>query len=289
MASQSERADETPSGTSTPHKAYHRGRRLRRFLKPDGGRVHIAATPEEHIKLKQTLPHIEPDDNFEVHIHGSEEHLDAIRQIHAHHEQRHQTLKTKHGDIYEEFEAVRADLDLLSDELNNLTDHGVSLDANFSKYGYDAHIRTREPDSSGNSISDSRRSSSVEKRDWDAEQRNGAVIKFYRRPVVRQYFHKGLLWRASEVEEVASFELFVDLIYVGIIAVIGDRAAEDATGYGLLRFAVTFILGWKMWNDLTLIISWFGIYHCAFGNTELMLMLEQKLMILYSEFAFYSL
>jgi len=66
-----------------------------------------------------------------------------------------------------------------------------------------------------------------------------------------------LLWRASEVEEVASFELFVDLLYVGIIAVVGDAAAEDATGFGLLRFSVTFILGWKMWSDLTLVVSWF--------------------------------
>jgi len=66
-----------------------------------------------------------------------------------------------------------------------------------------------------------------------------------------------LLWRASEVEEVASFEPFVDLLYVGIIAVVGDAAAEDATGFGLLRFSVTFILGWKMWSDFTLVVSWF--------------------------------
>ena len=79
----------------------------------------------------------------------------------------------------------------------------------------------------------------------------------WRKPVVRQYFHKGLLWRASEIEEVQSFELFVDLLYVGIIAIVGDAAAEDTTGYGLLRFSVTFILGWKMWADLTLIVSWF--------------------------------
>ena len=63
----------------------------------------------------------------------------------------------------------------------------------------------------------------------------------------------------------ASFELFIDLLYVGIIAVIGDRAAEDPTGVGLLKFAITFILGWKMWSDLTIIISWFGkflLYAC---------------------------
>ena len=77
---------------------------------------------------------------------------------------------------------------------------------------------------------------------------------------MRQYFHKGLLWRASDIEEVASFELFVDLLYVGIIAIVGDNAAENANAFGLLRFAVTFIIGWKMWSDLTLVISWFGTF-----------------------------
>lgn len=54
----------------------------------------------------------------------------------------------------------------------------------------------------------------------------------------------------------ASFELFVDLLYVGILAVIGDSAAEHPDGFGLMKFSVTFILGWKMWSDLTLIVSW---------------------------------
>ncbi len=82
-------------------------------------------------------------------------------------------------------------------------------------------------------------------------------MRFWKRPVVRQYFHKGLLWRASETEEVASFELFVDLLYVGIIAINGDSAVEHADGRSLLRFCITFILSWKLWSDLTMIISWF--------------------------------
>lgn len=74
---------------------------------------------------------------------------------------------------------------------------------------------------------------------------------------MRQYFHKGLLWRAQEAQEVASYELFVDLFYVGIIAIAGDRAAEEATGQALLRFAITFILSWKFWSDISQMISWF--------------------------------
>ena len=82
-------------------------------------------------------------------------------------------------------------------------------------------------------------------------------MKFYKKPIVRQYFHKGLLWRASEAQEVASYELFVDLLYVGIIAISGDNAAEIATGQALLRFTINFIMGWKFWNDISVLISWF--------------------------------
>jgi len=56
---------------------------------------------------------------------------------------------------------------------------------------------------------------------------------------------------------VASFELFVDLLYVGILAINGDHAAEEPNGHELLRFSITFILSWKIWSDLSLIISWF--------------------------------
>ena len=74
---------------------------------------------------------------------------------------------------------------------------------------------------------------------------------------MRQYFHKGLLWRAKEAQEVASYELFIDLFYVGIISITGDAAAEKPTGESLLRFSITFILGWKFWSDIGMMISWF--------------------------------
>jgi low temperature requirement protein LtrA len=82
-------------------------------------------------------------------------------------------------------------------------------------------------------------------------------MMFYKKPVIRQYFHKGLLWRAQESQEVASYELFCDLFYVGIIAIAGDGAAEEATGQALLRFAITFILSWKFWTDISLFVAWF--------------------------------
>ncbi|KAI9884875.1 MAG: tRNA-specific adenosine deaminase subunit tad3 [Watsoniomyces obsoletus] len=237
---------------SSNHHHHHNGRRLRQFLRPDGRRVHIAQSPEEEIKLRKHLE--STDEPFDVYIHGSPEHVEALREIHGHHERKHEELRHQHGEVFEDFEKVRLELDALSSELRMITEHGVALDANFSRYGYSAHLRTRaSPESSANSISDV----NSEKHDWEAERQNGYTVRFYKRPVVRQYFHKGLLWRAPEEEEVASFELFVDLLFVGVLEVNGEFAAEHATAESLLRFSIAFILSWKIWTDFTLFISWF--------------------------------
>lgn len=243
-------------GASDSHHPHHTGKRLRHLLHPSGRRIHIAADPEEHERLKLRLTTSEPDEDFDIYVHGSDEHLSCVRDIHAHTEQQRAELRERHAEVYEDFERIHHQLDLLSSELHHLTANGVSLDSNFSKYGYDAHLRTKEPDSSASSTLHGN-SNDREPRDWAAERHKGVALTFWKKPVIRQYFHKGLIWRAQTNEEVASFELFVDLLYVGIIAIIGDAAADNTTPYGLLQFIITFTLGWKMWNDLTLFISWF--------------------------------
>ena len=60
---------------AAPTGRSHTGKRSRKLLNPDGKRIHIAGSPEEHVRLTRTLPNIEPDDNFEVHIQGSAEHV----------------------------------------------------------------------------------------------------------------------------------------------------------------------------------------------------------------------
>jgi low temperature requirement protein LtrA len=112
--------------------------------------------------------------------------------------------------------------------------------------------------SSASSISEDELSRSSS-RDWDAERHSLEAFKFWKRPVVRQYFHKGLLWRSEQSGEVASFELFIDLLYVGVIDIIGEKAILDTTGKSFLEFVITFSIGWKIWSDLTMIINWFEI------------------------------
>jgi low temperature requirement protein LtrA len=137
-----------------------------------------------------------------------------------------------------------------------VSSHAVQLDANFSKYGYSAHLRTKES-SPSSAVSLNSDNDLFDKEAWDAERKLGSTMRFYQKPIVRQYFHKGLLWRAREAQEVASYELFIDLFYVGIIAITGDAAAEHPTGESLLHFSIVFIMGWKFWSDIGVLISWF--------------------------------
>ena len=67
--------------------------------------------------------------------------LDALREVHAHNEEKRNAFRRQHTDVYAEFEKVQAELDALSTELSSFTQKEVALDANFSRYGYSAHIR----------------------------------------------------------------------------------------------------------------------------------------------------
>ncbi|EXJ91473.1 hypothetical protein A1O3_00021 [Capronia epimyces CBS 606.96] len=195
-------------------------------------------------------------DEFEVILHGSAEHVEAIRKLHAHQEAKRNQLKERHTEVYVDIENVKSELDALAAELHQVTAHAVSLDASFDRYGYSAHLRTKDDDSETTSFHGSHsHQSAVDKHN----DRTTEALKFIRRPTVRQYFHKGLLWRSAKAGEVASFELFVDLVYVGVIDVVGERAVERPNGLALLHFVIVFTIAWKIWSDLTMIINHFDI------------------------------
>lgn len=180
---------ETPATTVNSsishHGHHHRGHRLRNFLKPDGTEVHIALSPEEAENLRERLTQVRKDEPFDLVINGSPEHLEALRHAHAHHEARRDSLKVKHGEAFDEFENVTAELDALSSELHMLTDHAVQLDANFSKYGYAAHLRTYDdsstPGSGATSIRGFHDDDHESKKDWEAERKTGHVMRIYKK------------------------------------------------------------------------------------------------------------
>jgi Bacterial low temperature requirement A protein (LtrA) len=281
------------------HHAHHHGHRLLEFVHPHTGRtIHVVHTPEEFEKKRRELTREETKDstfstqNFDLILNGSPEHIDAIRGLHAQHTSHEEKLKEEHAHVYEKFEHVRNELDVLNAELHMLTDHSVALDASFDKFGYSAHLRTKD-DSETSSL----RSEHSEHKHND---RTAPPLKFFKRPVVRQYFHKGLLWRSSKSGEVPSFELFIDLVYVGVIDIIGEKAIEHPSGLSLLHFVIVFSIGWKIWADLTNVINWFDIDDifqricvafyliCLFGFcTNIFYMFEEEESTYKSAVAFY--
>lgn len=156
----------TIAGTNHPqseHHAHlhHAGRRLRHFLRPDGRKVHIVHSPDEAEKLKKDIIRRKSevvgwnsgnttekggddgsgDLEYDIVVHGSVDHITALRETHLHHEQARENLRIKHGKEFDEFERVVKELDRLSTELHMVSEHAVQLDANFEKYGYSAHLR----------------------------------------------------------------------------------------------------------------------------------------------------
>ena len=251
----------------TSHASPHLPQRLRQYLHPSGRKIHIAPSPDAADTLRKQLSQDPSNDQFDVHIQGSPEHLDAIQQLRAHHEGRRDTLRRQHGPLYDQFEDVRRELDALAADLQATSSRPVALDANFDRFGYSAHIRTHEAQVSGASTPAGERALSTAPagsgvgtaEDAEGRDRRSAAqtVKVWKRPVVRQYWHKGFIWRSSASFEVAPFELFIDLLYVGIIGILGDAAAENPTGRGLLEFAVLFTLAYKLWLDVTLVVAWF--------------------------------
>jgi hypothetical protein len=51
-----------------------------------------------------------------------------------------------------------------------------------------------------------------------------------------------------EMEETRPIELFIDLFYVGIIAINASTVARNPTGFQLHIFAITFMYLFKLWR-----------------------------------------
>ncbi|KAG8984009.1 hypothetical protein FRB90_005626 [Tulasnella sp. 427] len=80
---------------------------------------------------------------------------------------------------------------------------------------------------------------------------------FWKKPKLKGYWHDGVLYRSPSSRDVDSSVLFVDLLYVGIIAVNADTTIEDPTKDSLLQFCVTFLPSWKVWSDIAILVSQF--------------------------------
>mmetsp|Transcript_6669 Transcript_6669/g.8447 ORF Transcript_6669/g.8447 Transcript_6669/m.8447 type:complete len:508 (-) Transcript_6669:388-1911(-) len=70
------------------------------------------------------------------------------------------------------------------------------------------------------------------------------------RPHALNYFKDGVLYRTKGERTSAKTELFLDLMYVGIISNLAGHATENASGGALLKYILLFIPAWVVWADI---------------------------------------
>ncbi|POR39761.1 LtrA [Tolypocladium paradoxum] len=77
-----------------------------------------------------------------------------------------------------------------------------------------------------------------------------------KRPKALQWFYNGRLYKASDEDRQAGrFELFLDLLYVAIVANFSDDLAEHPDGAHLAKYVLIFAPAWHIWADLREIMN----------------------------------
>ncbi|KAF4986385.1 hypothetical protein FGRMN_10855 [Fusarium graminum] len=77
-----------------------------------------------------------------------------------------------------------------------------------------------------------------------------------KKPRALQWFYKGQLQKEKDEERQAGrFELFLDLLYVAIVANFSDELAEHPDGAHLAKYILIFAPAWHIWADLREIMN----------------------------------
>lgn len=84
--------------------------------------------------------------------------------------------------------------------------------------------------------------------DYEARKIHANRRYLFRRPRPLQYFRGNVLVRSEEERGSGRLELFFDLIFVGIIAVLAQSAVADPTGSGFVRYLITYTAAFLVWN-----------------------------------------
>lgn len=72
----------------------------------------------------------------------------------------------------------------------------------------------------------------------------------FKRPLIRQWVFQNKVYQEVDDRSPSQFELFFDLVMVGIIHKLADGAAEAPTGLNVAKFVLCFYPAWSVWSDL---------------------------------------
>jgi hypothetical protein len=84
------------------------------------------------------------------------------------------------------------------------------------------------------------------------------IDQFVQRPVLRQWLFRGKIYREASERQSSRFELFFDLLFVGLVHQIAEAAAEEPTGIGFAKYVLTFCPAYSIWADVRDISNQFG-------------------------------
>lgn len=73
---------------------------------------------------------------------------------------------------------------------------------------------------------------------------------WFSRPHALNYFKSGVLYRTKGERTSGKTELFLDLLYVGIVASLAGNAVEEGTAGAFLKYVLLFLPTWVVWSDI---------------------------------------
>ncbi|KAA8897118.1 hypothetical protein TRICI_006794 [Trichomonascus ciferrii] len=82
---------------------------------------------------------------------------------------------------------------------------------------------------------------------------------FFRRPRALQYFRGNVLVRSEDERSSHRLELFFDLVFVGLIAVLAQEAVHEHNGYAIVRYVITYMAAWMVWNYMREVFNSFFV------------------------------
>lgn len=92
------------------------------------------------------------------------------------------------------------------------------------------------------------RDRSMEALDAEARRIHSQRRYLFRRPRALQYFRGRTLVRSDEERSSGRLELFFDLTFVGIIAVLAEEVIVEPTGASLVRYLITYTAAYLIWS-----------------------------------------
>lgn len=113
------------------------------------------------------------------------------------------------------------------------------------------------------------------------EQQPILLQHLFRRPVIRQFLHNGKLYREKFERESSRFELYFDLIFVGVAHLLADglNESEGARALNVAKFALTLFPLWSLVVDVRTYINESGLDDVW---SRLYLMLQMLIMVGYT-------